>query len=955
MSKAKSKTKVIALSAVVVSSSVALTSYTVLSNAVNTKVDSSTALNLNINKIDKDTVKISVSNLSPSITSLQLGLKIDGNAKFESQESINWLLKNSGEIQKNINISNSGQYLDMVLVSDEELEKNGSTIDICEIDVFQSGGTLSSSNGYRIVPRTEDNSYAYVISDTNKSKSGNDFINPSEELMKINTAPTIVLKEGEVSDATIKGSTITINEGYDFKANYESFVDVTDEDKDEVKVSYDGKIDTAIAGSYNIKLIATDTPGDKVEIDVVVNVIPDVVTELPTITGVKESHTIYVGEVYSPMENVSAKDAKGNDLEVVLSGDFDLEKPGEYTLVYSAKDKWGNVAKATTKLTVIKDEAPVITGVENKTIEKGDTFDPLEGVKVTDDNDKNIQSKLKVSGEVNTNIAGDYKLSYSVTDSAGNISRAQRIITVKVKDIEAPVINNVPTISGVKDKIIKVGDSFDAKAGISATDKEDGDLTSSIVVNGNVDTSKAGEYKLTYTVEDSKGAKTSVGATITVEKNSIEPPVINNAPIISGVKDQTIEVGENFNVKLGVTATDKEDGDLTDKIKIEGKVDTLNIGEYKLIYLVKDSQGAQTSANATITVVEKETPQPPEEIKPEIPPSLVDKIDAEVVDVISGNGENNAPLILELKKIAVDKLNKFLSNLEDLKPVVEGIYTEGEDTVFKIKLEEKNDTLLRKVLSLFKSNNVYIELKVKTSYTELVERLKKFAEESNTVEENNLPVIFASNITIKVGDKFNPMDNVTASDKEDGDLTSKITVKGNVDTSKVGVYKLTYTVEDSKGGKAELERIITVEENSIEVPGNPETPETPDNEDNDGNDDLVENSIPTITLSDLVIKVGDNFNPMTGVIAKDKEDGDITNKVVVKGNVDTSKVGEYKLTYSVTDSKQATIKVVRTVKVVENIDDYENPKTYDASMVGYISMAALATGGLLIRSRKKNK
>ena len=94
---------------------------------------------------------------------------------------------------------------------------------------------------------------------------------------------------------------------------------------------------------------------------------------------------------------------------------------------------------------------------------------------------------------------------------------------------------------------------------------------------------------------------------------------------------------------------------------------------------------------------------------------------------------------------------------------------------------------------------------------------------------------------------------------------------------------------------------------------------------------------------------------MTGVIAKDKEDGDITNKVVVKGNVDTSKVGEYKLTYSVTDSKQATIKVVRTVKVVENIDDYENPKTYDASMVGYISMAALATGGLLIRSRKKNK
>ncbi|MFN6593249.1 M60 family metallopeptidase, partial [Bacillus sp. TD10] len=54
-------------------------------------------------------------------------------------------------------------------------------------------------------------------------------------------------------------------------------------------------------------------------------------------------------------------------------------------------------------------------------------------------------------------------------------------------------------------------------------------------------------------------------------------------------------------------------------------------------------------------------------------------------------------------------------------------------------------------------------------------------------------------VTINVGSSFDPMKDVSATDKEDGDLTNKITIEGQVDTSKVGIYELTYTVEDSKG------------------------------------------------------------------------------------------------------------------------------------------------------------
>ncbi|WP_142341958.1 immunoglobulin-like domain-containing protein, partial [Bacillus wiedmannii] len=51
------------------------------------------------------------------------------------------------------------------------------------------------------------------------------------------------------------------------------------------------------------------------------------------------------------------------------------------------------------------------------------------------------------------------------------------------------------------------------------------------------------------------------------------------------------------------------------------------------------------------------------------------------------------------------------------------------------------------------------------------------------------------------------------------------------------------------------------------------------------------------------INVGDSFAPMSGVKAIDKEDGDITNKVIVTGKVDLSKPGTYVLTYTVQDLK----------------------------------------------------
>ena len=164
----------------------------------------------------------------------------------------------------------------------------------------------------------------------------------------------------------------------------------------------------------------------------------------------------------------------------------------------------------------------------------------------------------------------------------------------------------------------------------------------------------------------------------------------------------------------------------------------------------------------------------------------------------------------------------------------------------------------------------------------------------NLVPLNEVPTIQAEDKTITVGDAFDPMKDVTASDTEDGDLTAKLEiVKNSVDTEKVGKYEVTYEVIDSKGASTTKTITITV---------NPKMEKL--------------NEVPTIQAEDKTITVGDAFDPMKDVTASDTEDGDLTAKLeIVKNSVDTEKVGKYEVIYKVTDSKGASTTKTITVTV----------------------------------------
>lgn len=72
-----------------------------------------------------------------------------------------------------------------------------------------------------------------------------------------------------------------------------------------------------------------------------------------------------------------------------------------------------------------------------------------------------------------------------------------------------------------------------------------------------------------------------------------------------------------------------------------------------------------------------------------------------------------------------------------------------------------------------------------------------YIKESELYVANNQPTITAKDITIKAGDKVNLLAGVTATDKEDGNITSRITYKTDANFNIPGEYNVTYTVKDN--------------------------------------------------------------------------------------------------------------------------------------------------------------
>lgn len=250
--------------------------------------------------------------------------------------------------------------------------------------------------------------------------------------------------------------------------------DILDVSKDKAK---DVKVDTKKVNFYKEGKYDATLTYDKKEYKITVKIKDTVAPEATA----KESITVQTGTAVHVTDCLAkVTEASGN-----IKAEFET-KP---------ETAQGTEATESTEVTDKSSESP---SESTESTEATDT--QSQAIAVGDVN-------LSSNDEITYVTAGDYDNNIVVTDNAGNETK----VPVKISVI------NAPTINGVTDKTITVGDTIDYMAGVTATDGKGVDITSSVQVDSSaVNTGAVGTYQAAYTVVDGNGLHNSAVSNITV-------------------------------------------------------------------------------------------------------------------------------------------------------------------------------------------------------------------------------------------------------------------------------------------------------------------------------------------------------------------------------------------------------------------------------------------------------
>ncbi|MER1998992.1 MAG: immunoglobulin-like domain-containing protein [Lysinibacillus sp.] len=165
-----------------------------------------------------------------------------------------------------------------------------------------------------------------------------------------------------------------------------------------------------------------------------------------------------------------------------------------------------------------------------------------------------------------------------------------------------------------------------------------------------------------------------------------------------------------------------------------------------------------------------------------------------------------------------------------------------------------------------------------------------------TLKDFEAPVLHnVTNRTIFVGDQFDALAGVQATDNLDGDLSKAISFSGNVNPSKVGDYTGTYKVTDKAGNLTRQTVKITV----------------------------VAKQRFTITgLKDELILLNSAFDPLAGIKVLDGSQQDVTANLTVENSVKTNVAGLYSVKYTIDKEGYEPFSMYRLITVAP----YKSPR-----------------------------
>ncbi len=190
------------------------------------------------------------------------------------------------------------------------------------------------------------------------------------------------------------------------------------------------------------------------------------------------------------------------------------------------------------------------------------------------------KTTMKPLYDINTKKDRTYNINYTYKD---NIFTYHIPKEITVKDIEKPTIK----LKGDRIEYYCPNKEY-KELGYSAYDNVDKDITSKVKV-------ERLKNKIIYSVIDSSGNKREVIRKI-VAKDKEKPTIKLNGEdnIFLGINDIYIE--EN------VVVSDNCDLDISNKVEIINNIDTTKVGDYKVIYKVKDTSNNESELIRNVKV-----------------------------------------------------------------------------------------------------------------------------------------------------------------------------------------------------------------------------------------------------------------------------------------------------------------------------------------------------------------
>uniref|UniRef100_UPI0031B5B5EF immunoglobulin-like domain-containing protein n=1 Tax=Clostridioides difficile TaxID=1496 RepID=UPI0031B5B5EF len=841
-------------------------------------------------------------------------------------------------------------------------------------------GEVNNTDGKFEFKNVTDNTYLHIYAvDNNGNKTETKHVKLSDDTY--NNKPRI----------TLPGKNRVINIGEEFnKLQGVSAYDFEDGNLTN-KIKVEGEVNNNKKGVYKIKYTVEDSKGIQAEEIVQVHVTGDMEINIEEGSNNLEVNWSKVNNavkyvLYRTNENGFSFEEKGTftDTQFIDDTAIDISSPaitylGEINedstmtrkVVSLSKEILGELNnkkvdnKENLKLKVISKDLGTTyryfvealdkdnNVVNSSEIRNGKVTAGLAGFSYVIDEKENTEVKnsvnIKNAEDIDIKNNKSKFLHIKAIDKNGNVSKAiHHLITGKYDT------NYIPVIKGLTSKRVKEGESFNPLVGVTAYDVEDGDITNKIQIIGSVDTNKNGKYQLIYKVEDSQGNIREVKRNILVHGDmeiKVTPNKEDNNVDISWDKnvlgdDVFYEVRkwnsmEGYYTTIGYT----EDLSFTD-------TDTKDIFGPKIngITEIKEEENNIDEENYEEESIDEENFLEYNDL--ENKNNMDENIDKNM-DVLEGNNLNSNKFLRKdindntYLKLNIDAVDRGVSEtyqvrtrLKEDNTVIRDMTDEegrdwdvgtdfgGEVEYFKWKLSNKREDNLdtgtiktsvsKDTIEFNTEDYKYIHFIPYDTYGNAGQLVHYELGEINNEENELIPPTIegVKNRVIMIDSKFNVLEGIKAYDYAGEDLTGYIKINGFVDVNKTGEYTLNYSVMDFKGQLTEETCNIVVADYNENIPN-----EKPNK---------IDNSPIVINYADEVyMKVGNKYDVMSGIKVTDEEDGDLTSKVTYTTNLDTNKVGDYIVNYSIRDSGDNRVRWNRVVHVIPN--NIDCPETGEPS------------------------